>query len=157
MTDEGHRIHYSTDYLRSVASEEARGYLVECGIPRVDSFIEEGPSGAQQNGSYPGFLLLGYVGDPRGAFYIEGASGAVYYLIAERSFFVNSSPRQFVSSLEAYIAVTYGDLAGQDELVEEHLRAQLFVIDPAAIEDSDSFWNDTLGDVSMGVYGDESE
>jgi hypothetical protein len=151
------RIRYGPDYVRGVTDGAVRAYLVESGIPYVADFIEDGPSGVDQTGTASGFLLLGYVGDPDGAFYLECVSGAVYYLISDKSFFVNSSPQQFVTSLQAYLDVTYGELAGQDDLVEKRLRSELLAIDPAAIEDSDSFWNDTLGDVSMGVYGDDPE
>jgi hypothetical protein len=138
-----------------VRDDAARAYLVESGIPRVPDFIEDGPGGVPDGGADPRFLMLGYVIDPDGAYYLDRDSGAVWYLKSGREFFVNSSPRQFVRSFQAYRDVTHGELAGDDELVEERLRAELHAIDPAAIEDEDSVWNDTLGDVSMGVYGNQ--
>jgi hypothetical protein len=59
--------------------------------------------------------------------------------------------------MQAYVDVTYGELAGNDDLVAERLRSELLEIDAAAVEDSGSFWNDILGDVAMGVYGDDPE
>lgn len=156
MAGEDARIRYSANYLRRVIDAPARDYLIERGMPRVDAFIEEGPSGVRGQAARAGFLLLGYVGDPDVAFYLEEAGGSVFYLVGERGFFVNSSPQRFVASLESYLEVTYGELAGQDSLVEERLRERLRTVDPAAIKDPDSFWNDTLGDVSMGVYGDDA-
>jgi hypothetical protein len=150
------RIRYSPAYVQGVVDETIRTYLIDSGIPCVTAFIEEGPSGVNEYEGDTGLLLLGYVGDPNGAFYLNCRSGVVCYLVSGRSFFVNSSPRQFATSLQAYVDVTRGELAGQDELVEERLRSKLLEIDPAAIEDAESLWNDTLGDISMGVYGDES-
>jgi hypothetical protein len=157
MTYEPDRIRYSPDYVRSVADDAVRAYLVESGITRVADFFEDGPSGVSTKYADPGLLMLGYVGDRQEAFYLVCATGAVYYLFSKKSVFVNSSPQQFEASLQMYLDVTYGELAGQDNLVEERLRSELVGIDPAAIEDSGSFWNDTLGDVSMGVYGDDPE
>ncbi|MFF5084255.1 SUKH-4 family immunity protein [Actinoplanes sp. NPDC000266] len=149
MTD---RIRYSADYVWEVRNEAARVYLIESGIPRVPHFIEDGPSGATDAGGGPRFLLLGYYRDLDGAYYLDRESGAVWYLRPGGAFFVNSSPRQLVASFEAYLDITRGDLAGDDEAVEECLRSALRAIDPAAIDDRHSVWNDTLGDVSMGVY-----
>ena len=81
----------------------------------------------------------------------------MYYLFSKKSVFVNSSPQQFEASLQMYLEMTYGELAGQDALVAERLGSELVALDPAAIGDPHSFWNDTLGDVSMGVYGDDPE
>lgn len=154
MTDS---IRYSTDYLRDVRNDAARSYLAESGIPRVEDFLEDGPLGVAQDGVEPELLMLGYVGDPSEGFYLHRVSGAVLFRNTAEAYFVNSSPQQFVASFQAYLDITYGGLAGQDKLVEQRLREELRAIDPAAIEDEDSFWNDTLGDVAMGVYGDDTE
>ncbi len=156
MSEDG-QIRYSADYVQDVVDDVIRDYLVKYGIPRVADFIEEGPSGAHADESHPGLLLLGYVGDPDEAFYIRCETGDVFYLNSKTSFFVNSSPQLFVASFRAYLDVTYGDLAGRDDLVEARLRAELLALDPAAIEDPDSFWNDTLGDVLIGIYGDDPD
>ncbi|GAA0468136.1 hypothetical protein Ade02nite_78950 [Paractinoplanes deccanensis] len=155
MTDHDDPIRYSPGYLGCVKDDAARAYLLESGIPRVADFIEDGPAGVEPSGAHPGFLLLGYVGDPADGFAVECETGAVYCLAGSRRFFANSSPEQFVRSFRAYLDVTYGELAGDDEQVEQRLRSELRAIDPATVEDENSFWNDTLGDVSMGVYGDD--
>lgn len=157
---ESERIRFSAEYVQHVSSAAVRDYLVESGIPLVEGYFENGPSDNHDRELAEGdstLLLLGDGGHEAGAYYLDCASGAVWYRVRDASFFVNSSPRQFAESLRAYLEVTYGELAGDDELVAERLRMELSGIDPAAVEDSDSLWSDIIGDVAIGIYGDDPE
>lgn len=158
---DGSRFRYSPDYVARIHRAEARDYLVDHGIPAVDSFFEGEESESDPVRRFDGatFLRIGRGDDPHGCYGVDCENGAVYYLILDAGFLVNSSPRQFAESLQAYMDVTQDDsIAGDDELVESTLRSTLAGIDEAAVDDAqDTYWNDVLSDVSMGVYGDDDE
>ena len=57
-----------------------------------------------------------------------------------------------------YVSVTSDrSIVDDPEAVEGALRSALIGIDPPAIEDSGSLWNDVLSDVMIGIYGDDEE
>jgi hypothetical protein len=64
------RVRFSHEYVQCVSSDEVREYLVKSGIPRVDGYFENGPSGAHERELTEGdskSLYLGDGGDPEGS------------------------------------------------------------------------------------------
>ncbi|MEV0739939.1 SUKH-4 family immunity protein [Streptomyces sp. NPDC050549] len=155
------RYHYAEEYVSVVGDQSAREYLVNRGIPETEGFFAGGVSGDQEKVTTSLGLSLLYIGradDPRGFFAIGCENGEVYYVMPHATFLANSSPRQFAESLEMYVSVTSDrSIVDDPEAVEGALRSALIGIDPPAIEDSGSLWNDVLSDVMIGIYGDDED
>ena len=128
------------------------------GIPESEGFFAGGVADNHETASTSVGLPLLYIGradDSRGFFAIGCENGEVYYVMPHSTFLVNSSPGQFAGSLETYVSVTNDRSIVEDpEAVESALRSALIGIDPVAIGDPGSLWNDVLSDVMIGIYGD---